>query len=122
MAASKRFKGAAAYFASAQIGGQAVPLEGTFTLAVGVNQILAPDPERVVAAFVNNGNAEVWIGFSASIAVGSGILLPPNGGFLALTLVEDYNLVSFPIYAVESASGSDLYYVTARREAVEIEY
>lgn len=83
---------------------------GTYsTIAVGGLEVqaLPANPNRVGAEIVNNGNSDMYLGFSSGVTVGSvpsptgGALLVANGG--AWTNPEGYN---GPVHLISSGPGT----------------
>lgn len=105
------YKGAVQRYAETYLGGPVVPHERVITLAAGAQEIYGPNPERVLALLVNTQASEVYLGWSSQVTVNQGIILQPNGGFLKLDVVDDFTLLTYPLWLYVAAGGGDVYLI-----------
>jgi len=110
-------KGAAAKLAEKDYGGALVTNETSKQPPAGTSNILSGDPERVITVLYNLSASEVYAGFTGSVGPFSGMLIPPNGGFLLMNAVEDYEVATLPVFVYTPIPNPDLYIMTTRRES-----
>jgi len=113
--------GAAAKLAEKDYGGGLVTDETSKQPALGTSNILSGDPERVITVLYNLSASAVYAGFTGSVGTFSGMLIPPNGGFLLINAVEDYEVATLPLFIYTPVANPDLYIMTTRRESGPVE-
>jgi hypothetical protein len=109
-------KGAAALLAEKDLKGSLVSQQSNKFLLAGITNILPSDPERINMVVVNLSASELYVGFNAQTDNNQGIILPPNGGFLSMSVVDDYELVTLPFYVFAPSQPLNIYILSTRRE------
>jgi hypothetical protein len=101
--------GAASRYSQREYGGVFQPRETT--VAVGVTQVeaLRNDPNRIGLLITNTGTTNITLARNAGIVSGVGILLLGNGASLALSVMEDGDIVQNGFYAISDLAGGSLF-------------
>jgi hypothetical protein len=89
---------------------QTLPLQSVAVLTTPTST-LKSSPRRLLYEIFNVGNSNVSLGFDPTIAVGTGILIPPLGGSIVISAEEDMDLVIYPVYTISAAAGNTLWIV-----------
>ena len=113
------FYGASGVLAHKLIEGNVVPYEETGVTVAGTKQAIAPDPERAHLVFYNLSDSEMVIGFSSAVGASFGMLIPPNGGFMEMNLLDDLDAVTQSVW-VYCASATKAYYIYHTRRDISI--
>lgn len=74
-----------------------------------VTKVFSGNPNRVGFVIINTGTANIYISPVNTVAKGSGILLLPTGGSLAMVWDEDFELVSSEFYGIADGAASKIY-------------
>lgn len=114
MSLGHTFLGAAAEYAARTFYGYMEEREESFDVTTNVQQIFAPDAERVFMHFVNLGANNVFLAFDNKPSATRGILLAPQGGYLTVNAFEDFMISTRGVWCV-GAGASELYFFTMRR-------
>jgi len=72
-------------------------------------QILLNNPDRVFWMLQNLSPYSGTVAFNDQVALGSGMLLVGLGGYLSASVDEDGEIVTYPMWAVESVAGQTWY-------------
>jgi hypothetical protein len=77
----------------------------SFTCTATQQEILPENPNRKYALLVNDGDADIYLGFAQPAVVNQGVRLNANGGSFEITLTNPFY---GRIYAVGDATGPKL--------------
>ena len=81
----------------------------TGTALTTITKVLNINPNRLGFTIMNMGANDVYVSPSNAVAVGSGILLQPNGGGMSMLWNEDFNKVGYDWYAIADGANTDIY-------------
>jgi hypothetical protein len=83
----------------------------TDTVLTTPTQLLKPNPNRLAWTLINLGSEAIYLSFTQDVATTKGIYVASGGGTMGLLFSEDFELVTFPIYAIGAAGGDKVYLV-----------
>jgi len=79
----------------------------TNTVATTPTLILRNNPDRIYWLIVNLSPNDGYAGWDAQVSPTRGILIPANGGYASVSIVEDGELAIMEVYAINlTASGT----------------
>jgi len=79
----------------------------TPTVGTTATEILRNNPDRVYWLIVNLSAYDGYAGWDREVSATKGILVPANGGYASASVLEDGELVIYPVFAVNlTASGT----------------
>lgn len=81
----------------------------TFTVANSPRPVLINDPDRIFWIIMNRSPYHLEIGFDDSFTLGTAILLPPNGGAAVMTVDEDGEAVTYPVWIASPVAPFTVY-------------
>jgi hypothetical protein len=84
-----------------------VPFQ-TFAVLTTVQLALKGNPKRFQLLVANLGSGNVFVGWDAGLTTSNGLLISASGGSLGLVIDEDAELVTYALYAIAPAAGSQL--------------
>ena len=84
------------------------PQESDYTIGTTAVPIGKYPNTRLAWNLSNTGAGNIAFGFSAAVTITTGFLLEP-GGFSRSTWYYDFELVTYPLWAIGAGSGETLY-------------
>jgi len=79
----------------------------TNTVATTPTLILRNNPDRIYWLIVNLSPYDGYVGWDSQVSATRGLLLPANGGYASVSIVEDGELTIMEVYAINlTASGT----------------
>lgn len=88
----------------------AVTVAGTVAVAVTPTRILSLNPDRRLAAIVNDSANDIYLGFNNSVALNSGIRINALGGAFEFGLFTNFPWLG-EIWGISAIAGSVLTFV-----------
>jgi hypothetical protein len=80
----------------------------TVAVLASATRILKNNPRRFGLTIINQGTGQVFLDWSAGVAVGVGVILTALGGSLTLVPDEDGEIIGYDMWAIASAAGNNL--------------
>jgi hypothetical protein len=77
--------------------------------AVTPTQVLLNNPDRVFWIVENLSSYSGTLAFNDRVTLGAGLLVIGLGGFVSLSVDEDGEVVTYPVWAIESVAGQTWY-------------
>ena len=111
--------GAAARYVERHWGQKSRDIEnplGVTNLTTNLQKILDNNPDRFSINIINLGLNDIYLGFDRQVSVSHGIRVLESGGFFALNIDEDGELVSRQLWGITAAGDSDIYVVIVEAE------
>lgn len=93
-------------FLENEFGGKYVARTTFPTVGTSLARLVPNDMERMALTIINTGADDVYLTPGPNAAVGTGILLGANGGFLSLTARDDLVVVGYDFWAIASTASS----------------
>lgn len=115
---AKRPQGIAEQYSLKEFNGSIRPVERVQVIAVGAQQILGADPERMSLVIVNHDPAIIYVGLSKDVSASRGIPVTANGGYLSFSIGQDGDVLINPFYIFSVAGGGNVYTLVGRRETL----
>lgn len=113
-----KLKGAAALFSDRDLGGPVDTFETNPTTILGAQEILPRNPERVAVVLYNLSASSIFVGFSGDVSASNGMLIPSNGGFMSMNVIDDYEVVTKSLYVHSGVAGNQLYILEVQRTSI----
>jgi len=101
--------GAALAWSQQQLGGLLEIKESNPTATTSAAQLVENNADRVALIIFNLGANDVFIAFNSGVSSTNGIKLVANGGFVTLTLRDDYTIQSYNFWFIAAAATSSVY-------------
>ncbi len=79
--------------------------ERDVTVGVNVVTLMYNRPERTGWIAVNHSATDIYLSFREDTTAGRGLILPPNGGTVSFSLMDDGMVTGWQMYAIASAGG-----------------
>ena len=76
---------------------------------IAATRVFNYNPNRLGFVLINTSAFPIFVGYSADVAVGNGILLVANGGALALVWNEDFELTASQVFAIADGGAATIY-------------
>jgi hypothetical protein len=73
--------------------------------------LLLNNPNRLAWTIINLGSEAIYIAFTPDVAATKGIYVASGGGTMGLIFSEDFELVTYPIWAVGAVGSDDVYLI-----------
>lgn len=103
--------GGAQQFIEQFVGGLFAVRERAITLAVGEQEVLRNDPERVGYLIIVTGATQAQLAFAGVITTATAILVPGTGGFFSANVREDFILPTVALFGNVAAGTTTLHIV-----------
>ena len=81
------------------------------SVGTSATKILNNNPDRLAWILINLGTEEIYVAFESDVSSNKGILVDKNGGFLVLTVDEDFHLVGYEVWAISPSTTNNIYIV-----------
>lgn len=83
--------------------------EKTIPVSTTPKEVVEVNPRRLLLLLVNHGTENVRVAFSAENVLNYGLVIAPYGGSLSLLIDEDFEVVTYNIYAQSPTMTNYLY-------------
>lgn len=83
----------------------------SFSIGLTASTVARQNPNRVYLGFFNTSASDIFISPFPQVASTYGILVPPSGGSVILTVSDDFILPSLEWWAVASLAASPLFII-----------
>lgn len=86
-------------------------VENPVVSSVGTSavEVLHNNPSRLAWLIINMSSNTVYVAFERDVSSSKGVILQANGGFTSVTVSEDFDLVTYAVWAVASGAASAIY-------------
>jgi len=79
------------------------------SVGTSVVKVLDGNPNRLAYTIVNMSDNTLYVAFDEQVSATRGIVLGASGGNLAVSVKDDFTLVTRPVYALASGGSSAIF-------------
>ncbi len=116
MASSNIGHGSTAYeFSLSRFGGPTRLETREVTVGTTAIELLINNPRRVFWQVMNRSLNPGSIGFNAGVTTTTGLYLGPTGGYASMSVEDDGEVVTYPVYGIATNPGSTFVIVEVMR-------